>query len=79
MRSANYAVVEDSNRVVLKDLGPWDRHPTITNDAEGVVEREFQRLKGRKLFYIDSEGQMDELVYDVDFGKFIGFKPGPKP
>lgn len=37
---AKYTVVEDTpERLVLKDLGPWDRHFTITNDAEGVVER----------------------------------------
>lgn len=77
MRSANWAVVEDTpQRLVLKDLGPWDKFPTITNDAEEVVRRLAPRLKGRRLFYYDSEGQCDELLVDHDFGQFVGFAPG---
>ena len=79
MRTANFAIVEDSqDRVVLKDLGPWDKHPTITNDAEGVVERLAPMLKGRRLFYYDSEGELDELAVDAHLGTFAGFRPGPR-
>lgn len=79
-RSANFSIIEDTpQRIVLKDIGPWDRHLTITNDAEEVVRRVANRLKGRRLFYYDSEGEMDELLVDQDFGQFVGFAPGPKP
>jgi len=61
--------------ITIKDLGPWNRHLTITNDAEGVVKRMVPHLKGRRLFYIDSEGETDELV--IKKGQFAGFKPGP--
>ena len=39
-RSAVFVVVEDSpERLVISDNGPWSDHPTVTNDAEGAVER----------------------------------------
>jgi len=25
--------------VVIRDVGPWDKHKTVTNDAEDVVRR----------------------------------------
>lgn len=71
---ANYAVVEDTpKRFVIKDLGPWDAYPTITNDAEGVVKRVYPMLEGRRLFYYDSEGNLGEIIVDQDFGRFLGF------
>lgn len=77
MRSANWSVVEDkSDRVVLQDVGPWDKYPTITNDAEEVVRQIAPGLRGRRLFYYDSEGRLDELV--VKDGVFSGFRPGGK-
>jgi hypothetical protein len=76
MRHANYSIVEDTDKhIVLRDLGPWDQYPTITNDAEAVVEDLAQELGGRRLFYIDSEGQKDELLVSAT-GQFAGFKPG---
>lgn len=75
MRSANWKIVEDAkDRVVLQDVGPWDRFPTITNDADEVVRQIAPGLHGRRLFYFDSEGQMDELI--VKDGVFAGFAPG---
>ena len=72
-RPARYAVIEDTaERLVIRDLGPWDIHLSVTNDAENVVEDLAIRLKGRRLFYIDSEGDKDELKVDHS-GKFIGF------
>jgi hypothetical protein len=64
---------EDDDKVVLRDIGPWDRNRTITNDAEHVVEYVAHRLRGRRLFYYDSEGEYGELV--VADGKFAGFAP----
>lgn len=78
---ARYVVVEDDflseEPLVIQDVGPWDRHPTITNDAEAVVAELVARGElpsGRRLFYIDSEGQKDEIL--VKDGRFAGFAPG---
>jgi hypothetical protein len=78
-RHARYVVVEDdlldADPLVIRDVGPWDKRPTVTNDAEDVVRRlvEEGRLpEGRRLLYYDSEGNLDELV--VKDGKFAGFK-----
>jgi hypothetical protein len=82
-REAQYLIIEDdfarSSPLVIQDVGPWDQHLTVTNDAEGVVERlvESGELSpGRRLFCIDSNGDKDELV--VKDGRFAGFAPGPK-
>ena len=76
MNEAKWAVVEDTpQRLVIKDLGPWDKHPTITNDAENVVKLVYMMLEGRRLFYYDSEDKLTELLVDQDFGRFIGFRP----
>lgn len=65
-RSAQYEIVEDTpEKLVLQDLGPWDRHFTITNDAENVVNGLRSRLNGRKLFYYDSENELTEIVVDM--------------
>lgn len=74
MRHANFRVAVDTfDRIVLEDLGPWSEHPSITNDAEWVVEQVAPALNGRSLRYIDSMGRVDELV--VRNGKFAGFAP----
>lgn len=59
------------DRVVLRDVGPWDRHLTITNDAESVVADIAPILRGRRLFYYDSDGELG-ILRVVD-GKFAGF------
>lgn len=79
MRQANFEIVEQESHkavLVIRDVGPHSQHPTITNDAEGVVERLVREghLNGRRLFYYDSQGGFDELV--VTDGKFSGFKSG---
>jgi hypothetical protein len=76
-RPANFKVIfESENTVVIKDIGPWDVHFTVTNDAEGVVKRLAPMLNGRRLFYYDSEGDYDEIL--VRDGKFRAFAPGPR-
>ena len=61
--------------LVIRDLGPWDVHRTITNDAERVVEELAEYLPdGRRLFYYDSQNQRDEII--VSHGRFVGFIPG---
>jgi hypothetical protein len=47
--------------LVIRDIGPWDSHPTVTNAAEEVVADLAKRLGGRRLFYYDSEGQWKEV------------------
>lgn len=75
-REANFAIIEDTpQRMMIKDLGPWDKHLTVTNDAEGVVKRLFDRLGGRRLFAMCSDGSVDELLLDQDYGTFLGFRP----
>ncbi len=69
---ANYVIIRDDDEaLVITDVGPWNRHLTITNDAERVVEELRTNLKGRRLQYYDSEGELGELRV-VD-GKFAGF------
>ena len=60
--------------VIITDIGPWDKHPTVTNDAEAVVANLIGYLKGRRLFYNDSMGKTDELL--IEDGKFAGFANG---
>ena len=65
MNKAAYEVVErDAGKVVLRDVGPWNEHPTVTNDAEQVVEEVFAWAGARRILYYDSEGELTELVHD---------------
>ena len=81
MRCASFEFVAMNVKggdLYIRDIGPWDQHPSVTNDAEGVVERLLasRRLQpGIRLFYYDSEGVLDELRHDGT--RFIGFAPGP--
>jgi len=80
-RHARYAIIEDDllqeEPLVIQDVG--GQYRTITNDAEWVVEqlvREGHLPAGRRLFYIDTDGQKDEL--QVKDGRFAGFAPGTR-
>jgi len=83
---ANYGIINPQatsilvgeNILLIKDLGPWDLYPTVTNDANYVVEELVwcgHLREGQRLFYYDSDGSVDELL--VKNGKFAGFAPGP--
>ena len=73
-RQAQFAIVDQTPfAMIIRDIGPWDRHFTVTNDAEGVVKRLAPILNGRRLFYFDSEGELGELL--VKQSKFAGFAP----
>ncbi|MBE3109350.1 MAG: hypothetical protein IMZ46_02380 [Acidobacteria bacterium] len=78
-RNANYIiVVAGPDRVVIRDVGPWDRYLSVTNDAENVVRELAGNAllrPGRRLFYYDSDGQLDEILFKD--GQFVGFAPGP--
>lgn len=70
---ANYKILRDCpSFVLIQDMGPWNQHKSVTNDAESVVEELAPGLGDRKLFYIDSDGRTDRLL--VKDGKFAGFK-----
>lgn len=75
MSRAHYYVEKETEKsVVLVDVGTG---MSITNDAETVV-REVQEkgiLKGRRLFYYDTMGSLDELLHDGK-GVFVGFRTG---
>lgn len=80
MRRANFEIVLNETTdvvVVIRDVGPWDQHATVTNAAEHVVAELHGKfgLKGRRLFYYDSDGRRDELLHD-GAGRFTGFGPG---
>ncbi len=52
---------------------------SVTNDAENVVRSIHENvtsLKHRRVFYLDSAGQIDELKQEE--GRFEGFGPCPE-
>ena len=49
---------------------------SITNDAEAVVAEVHADFPGRRIFYRDTDGNIDELDH-VD-GVFRGFDSGPR-
>lgn len=64
-------------RVEIIDVGPWDQHPTVTNDAEAVVEELHERgllHRATTLVYTDSEGEIAQILHD-GAGRFTGFAP----
>lgn len=73
MYGADYSIVTQTDAFVLimdDDLGGV----SITNDAESVVgrvDRSVGGLGSRHLYYVDSSGEIDELLHR-DAG-FIGF------
>jgi hypothetical protein len=72
-------VARSDSALTIQDMGPWDRFKSVTNDAEGVVrDLLFVGLlkPNQRLFYYDSDGQLDELCHDGE--RFTGFKPGPR-
>ncbi|WP_395066241.1 hypothetical protein [Paraburkholderia silvatlantica] len=77
MRAAFHT--EAFNLVTIKDLGPHDRHATVTNDIEGVLASLVaagRLVKGhpyQRVLYCDSEGQWDQVVID-DACEFVRFE-----
>ena len=73
MKHPNYKIITSTDEYILiQDIGPWDTFPTVTNRVEEVVEELAERLNGRRLFYIDSDSETDEILHTA--GKFTGFK-----
>lgn len=72
------AVKARGRSVVIRDVG-GDKDPTITNDAEQVVEDVFTKgllREGVQLYYLDCHGVLAELKHSC--GVFIGFGPAPR-
>ena len=70
----NYVIVQDDADVLcIKDVGPWSKHLTVTNGAEIVVAELLEQLGGRRLEYIDSDGERDQIL--IEGGEFAGFGP----
>ena len=71
---ANFVVTKyDKDEMTIVDVGPWDTHLTVTNDAEDVVKKlyKFYNLDEKKLLYQDRQGEVSELLHD--HAKFTGF------
>jgi hypothetical protein len=78
MAHAKFTIVKSTLiSLVIEDVGPWHVHPTVTNDAEHVVEllalRQRRLLPTQRLYYYDSDGELGELL--VRDGRFAGFAP----
>ena len=61
--------------VTIRDL---DIGKSVTNDAEHAVQQLLAAdllVPGRKLFYYDSDGELDEIVWE---GFEIWFRAGPR-
>jgi hypothetical protein len=70
-------IKETPDFLFIKDVGHKD-HITVTNDAAFVLQKlaEEYTLDHRRLFYMDSLGQIDEIKHNGVH--FTGFKPGHK-
>lgn len=66
---------EDSSQIIIRDLGPWDKHMTVTNDVETVVSELAPTIGKKRIFYHDSIGGYDEILHHE--GRFVRFAPGP--
>lgn len=76
---AKFVVLRDDylggGPLVIRDVGPWDEHPTVTNDADAIVVNmleEGELAPEQRLLYFDSEGELAELLHDGQ--RFVGFK-----
>jgi len=70
-------VTVERDAVTIRDIGHGQM--TVTNDAENVVAELVKSdllPPGRRLFYYDSAGELDEML--LHNGRFAGFAPGPR-
>lgn len=71
-----FEIVQDQPLLIIRDVGPWNMYPTVTNDIENVVKqlvkRKFLPTKGYKSFaYYDSDDKMTGvIVHDGEFAQF---------
>ena len=62
---------ETEDEILLIDCGPWDTYLTITNDAENVINDLTNEQKNKRIYYIDSDNTISQLL--VTNGEFVGF------
>jgi polysaccharide deacetylase 2 family uncharacterized protein YibQ len=67
---SSFSITEiKDDRVIILDNNMGGK--SVTNDAENVVEYLYGVYGNRRIFYIDSEGILDELRHTK--GEFVGF------
>jgi polysaccharide deacetylase 2 family uncharacterized protein YibQ len=67
---SSFSITEiKDDRVIILDNNMGGK--SVTNDAENVVEYLYNIYGNRRIFYIDSEGILDELRHNK--GEFVGF------
>jgi hypothetical protein len=81
MKLPRYEIIAmNAKGIILRDVGPWEDWPTVTNAAEVVVDELNKRLilsPGMRLFYVDSDGEPGEILLYDDM-TFKGFRPMPE-
>lgn len=78
LRNAVFEMVENlpGDPLIIRDVGPWNKYKTVTNDAENVVKKlvaQGMLFGRRRLLYYDSEGVLSELLIRDE--RFDGFGP----
>jgi hypothetical protein len=71
---AEFSVILDTpSYVLIKDIG-YAQAKTVTNDVEYVLQKlnSILNIQNRRVFYIDSSGDQDEIVHSG--GRFKCFK-----
>lgn len=76
-RHARFSMLHsDDHSVTIRDEGPWSYHPTITSDPEWVVASMLTIVGKRRLFYLDSDNRLYELV--IRNQRFLTIALGPR-
>jgi len=70
-RTANYEILESNDDyILLRDLGPWDEYPTITNSVGEVLRSLAGSLiaqkKDKLLYYIEDDGECTRIQYEIN-------------
>ena len=69
---SSFSILTISNGAIhLQDNCLLKQSMTITNDAENVTEWVVENYGNKRIFYMDTEGVLTELIHDN--GKFTGF------
>jgi hypothetical protein len=83
-RQAQYHIEKETKDYVFiqDDYSDENMCPTVTNAAENVLKDlwDNHNLGHRKIYYQDTEGQIDELVHEGDKfkGFFFGYENAPE-
>ena len=73
---ARYNLTNNQNIIILEDLGPWDKHLTITNDIDNILkDLRYCLQDNASLLYYDSERNMIQVSYEyIKLTNTIKFK-----